>query len=190
MSHVRKVLANQSSDKKQYRLRRYDKPDESVAKVIHKPILSKEEIQKIQKTPLHRRIGLTLKESKDTNILKPHEAVFAERFTDLGYRIHWINRIQPAKNNKGYAPTNDFEWDGIEWELKRPEKARYGSVKPMLKRGATSGKKNFVIDLKRATLRKKLAEQLSLYNQNNPEHKISKLLLFDRDGIKEIVLKK
>ncbi len=158
-------------------------------RTIDKPKLTQKERISLLKTPLHKRIGLSLRDCNDNNIFKVQEKDFAQRFTDLGYPIRWINRAQPSKNG-GYIPTNDFEWDGIEWELKSPEKARYGSIKALIKRGASLGKENFIIDLKGALLESKLSKQLSSYNKNNPENKISRLLVLDREGLKKIILQK
>ena len=158
-------------------------------KTIQKPKLTEKQRDILLKTPLYKRIGLSLREYSNEDILKVQEKEFAQRFTDLGYSIRWISRAQPSKNG-GYIPTNDFEWNGIEWELKSPEKARYGGIKALIKRGASLGKENFIIDLKGALLQNKLSKQLSLYNKNNPENKISRLLILDREGLKEIVLQK
>ena len=51
------------------------------------------------------------------------------------------------------------------------------------------GKRNYIIDLKGASLQEKVAEQLSMYNKRNKGKEISRLLIFDKEGLKEIVLK-
>ncbi len=158
-------------------------------KTIQKPKLTEKQRDILLKTPLYKRIGLSLREYSNEDILKVQEKEFAQRFTDLGYSIRWISRAQPSKNG-GYIPTNDFEWNGIEWELKSLAKAKYGSIRALIKRGALSGKKNFIVDLKGALLRSKLSKQLSSYNKNNPENKISRLLVLDREGLKKIILQK
>ena len=104
-------------------------------KTIQKPKLTQKEKGILLKTPLYKRIGLSLKEYNNEDILKVQEKEFAQRFTDLGYSIRWISRAQPSKNG-GYIPTNDFEWNGIEWELKSLAKAKYGSIRALIKRGA------------------------------------------------------
>ncbi|HKM19806.1 MAG TPA: hypothetical protein VJY47_01130 [Candidatus Dojkabacteria bacterium] len=157
-------------------------------KTIQKPQLTEKQRDILLKTPLHKRIGLSLKEYNNEDILKVQEKEFAQRFTDLGYSIRWISRAQPSKNG-GYIPTNDFEWNGIEWELKRPLKQSYGSISGLIKKGVISGKKNYVIDLKGASLEEKVARQLSMYNKRNKGKEISKLLIFDKGGLKEIILK-
>jgi len=43
--------------------------------------------------------------------------------------------------------------------------------------------------LKGASLQEKVAEQLSMYNKRNKGKEISRLLIFDKEGLKEIVLK-
>ena len=157
-------------------------------RTIDKPKLTQKERSFLLKTPLHKRIGLSLRDCNDNNIFKVQEKDFAQRFTDLGHPIRWINRAQPSKNG-GYIPTNDFKWDGIEWELKRPLKQRYGSISGLIKKGVISGKRNYIIDLKGASLQEKVAEQLSMYNKRNKGKEISRLLIFDKEGLKEIVLK-
>jgi len=157
-------------------------------KTIQKPKLTQKDRDILLKTPLHKRIGLSLREYNNEDILKVQEKEFAQRLTDLGYPIRWINRVQPSKNG-GYIPTNDFEWNGIEWELKRPLKQSYGSISGLIKKGVISGKKNYVIDLKGASLEEKVARQLSMYNKRNKGKEISKLLIFDKGGLKEIILK-
>ncbi|MBP8978861.1 hypothetical protein KBG23_00060 [Candidatus Dojkabacteria bacterium] len=158
-------------------------------KAIRKPKLSKIELRKLRDTPLHKRIGLNLEDYENRDILKTEEKDFTQKFTDLGYTITWINRAQPSPKG-GYIPTKDFIWNGIEWELKRPAKQSYGSISGLIKRGVISGKKYYIIDLKGASLERKVAEQLSMYNKRNRGKEISRLLIFDREDLKEIILKK
>lgn len=143
----------------------FDKHDESVVKIVPKPILSKKDLHKIQNIPLHKRIGLSLQEFKDTNIFKIDEKDFSQRFTNYGHSIHWINRVQPAKDNKGYKPTNDFVWNGIEWELKSTRKAKYGSIKSLVKRGALSGIRKLYHRLERGSTPQEIIRAIKFVQQ-------------------------
>jgi|GEM_PF-1100557 len=190
MSHVSKVLANQSSDKKQYRLRRYDKPDESVAKAIQKPELVEKKLKKLKDTPLHQRVGLSLKDYNDSNIFKVGEKDFAQRFTNLGYDINWITRRERNIKTGQILPNNDFEWENEEWELKNPRNIVNTRISSLIREGAVRGKQNFMIDLGNSTVPKKLWKQLSRYNVNNPQKQISRLLVFNKGTLWKIILLK
>ncbi|MGI5897863.1 MAG: hypothetical protein ACOX6Q_01745 [Candidatus Dojkabacteria bacterium] len=174
--------------KKQYRLWRYDKPDKSVAKTLPKPKLTSKEFNKIRRTPLHKRIELSLEEYNDENIFKAQEKDFAQRFTNLGYSIRWI---KPDTSGKGKIaqPTNDFVWNNNQWELKTVQYAKYSSISKTVRHAIKRGKRNFMIDLGRKKLTRTLAFQLSKFNRRTQGNKATRILVFTRGEIIEIVLK-
>ena len=88
----------------------------------------------MKEVPLHEKIGLTLEQFNDSNIIKPHERAFVERFIGMGNKIKWIVRDKTVKDGVGYLPTNDFIWRGKEWELKSPKVKRYNSIFNMIRR--------------------------------------------------------
>lgn len=142
----------------------------------------------MKEVPLHEKIGLTLKQFNDSDIIKPHERAFVERFIGMGNKIKWIVRIK--RGMTGYLPTNDFVWNGLEWELKKPKRKNYRSVKILIQTGVKSGKKNYILDFGNALLKEKVARQLGMYNLRNREKSISRLFVVDREGLKKIVLKR
>jgi hypothetical protein len=147
------------------------------------------QIEKLKRTPLHKRIGLSITNFNDDNIIKVQEKDFAKKFTNLGYSIKWINRIQPSDNG-GYIPTNDFQWNSKEWELKKPKVKRYNSIFNMIKKATNKGKKRFILDFRQSSINRKLAENLSTYNIRNPHKQILELLVFEKHTLMRILLKK
>lgn len=159
-------------------------------RVVEPPKLTQKQRQRILDTPVYKRIGLSQEQYMDDNIIKPHEREFAEKFTDLGYKIKWISRIRERKLGTGYLPTNDLIWNNEEWELKRAKKKKYASISKLIKEGRKSEKMNFIIDLDRSTLKENLAKNLAMYNKNNPQNTIQKLYLLDNLRLVEILLEK
>jgi SPP1 gp7 family putative phage head morphogenesis protein len=132
-----------------------------------------------------KRIGVD--ERYWRNEMDSGERYFAERYPR---DITWINRLQRDKNGK-LLPTYDYilKETGVSYELKTVRKAKYHSIKEHIKRAVEkSGKKRFMINIKNQKLTDKLRKQLSNYNINNPENKISELWVFSRGEEERIVL--
>ena len=104
--------------------------------------------------------------------------------------MEWIPR--------GTLPTNDFVWlakDGKEWELKST-KPKYStirnqiapSVRDALKKAVKRNR--FVVDLGRSKLTNKLRQQLTSYNQRNPNNTILELWVMHSGGriLEQVVL--
>ncbi|MGI6484605.1 MAG: hypothetical protein ACOX0R_03210 [Candidatus Dojkabacteria bacterium] len=161
-----------------------------MGKGFHSSELIEKQSRKVVEIPLYKRIGLTVKQFNDDDIIKPHEREFVRKFTKLGHRIKWIVRDKTAKDGVGYLPTNDFIWRDKEWELKKPQKKKYCNAKRLIKKGRESDKQNYILDYGNALLSEKVAKQLSLYNVRNKKKTITRLFVVDREGLKEIVLRK
>ena len=142
------------------------------------------------KRPLYERIGLTRKEYYNDDILKPHERDFVRKFSRLGEEMRWIKRSEINHKTGGFHPTNDFIWNSIKFELKKPKVKKYNNIFKMMKRSIRQGKKNFMIDLGDSPLSMNLVLQLETYNQRNPLYPIDRLYVVDRNSITKIVLKK
>lgn len=163
----------------------------AIIQPIKPPTLNQKDYVRLKNTPIYKRIGLTKKEYNNAEIIKEHEKDFVKRFTQLGFKITWISRIKKKKSG-GYFPTNDFIWNNIEWELKRPLKKKYKPIYNRIRDARTSGKMNFIIDLGEATLTQKLAESLAEYNlrKTKAQSKIRRLLVMDKQGLVKIILKR
>lgn len=109
-------------------------------------------------------------------VLKPHEVEFAERFVGLNGQMEWI----PTRS----TPTSDFVWKsrGEVYELKSPQRNRYSTISNALREAAAKDKRRFVVDLGRLPLTPKLRQQLSLFNQRNPDNQILELWVMDSNG--------
>lgn len=139
---------------------------------------------------MYERVGLTKREYYNDDILKPHERDFVRKFSRLGEEVRWIKRDSVNPKTLGYNPTNDFVWRGKEWELKKPKVKKYKNIVKMIKPSINQEKKNFMIDFGNAILKEGLEIQLSRYNVRNTRRRIKNLYIFDREGLKKILLRK
>lgn len=158
--------------------------------IIHPPKLTERQRKKTLYTPVYKRIGLSFDEYMDDDLIKPNEREFAERFTNLGFKIKWIKRNQKRKSGIGYLPSNDFIWKDKEWECKEIFNQKYSSISKRLRIPILQGKKNFLISMQKKRLSRKLTYQLAHFNIRKKVNLIERLIIFDKEGIKEIVLQK
>lgn len=178
--------------KRRYHLHRYNKLDDSIAKPVQPPKLTSKQLKKILEIPVYRRIGLSKKQYENDDIIKPYERDFAKRITEMGFRIKWIPRNSDILTpTGGYLPTNDFVWNHLEFELKKPLKKKYKPIYNRIKEGRDKGKVNFVIDLGNSILNRKLVESLTEFNirKDKNRNKIEKLYILDKKQFVEIILK-
>jgi len=169
----KKNLDKWENIKRRYHLHRYNKLDESIAKSICIPQLTK-------------------KQYENNDIIKPYERDFVKRITKMGFRIKWISRNSNISIPMGgYLSTNDFVWNNLEFELKRPLKKKYKSIYNRINEARNKGKVNFVIDLGDSILKRKLAESLTEFNirKNKEQNKIERLYILDKKQFVEIILK-
>ncbi len=157
--------------------------------IVPLPRLTEEQALDLANTPIHQRIGVTLEQYLDDDVIKVQEREFAKRFTLLGYKVKWILRSRRiGADGISYLPTNDFIWNYIQWELKTPKVKKYNNIFNMIKKGLRQGKKNYILDFGKSLLTDRLAESLSLYNVRNPKRQIYRLYVLDRECLKKILL--
>lgn len=120
--------------------------------------------------------------------LKPHEIEFAERMQGRRQTLEWIPTPKPTATNPRPVATNDFTWQGEQWELKSTA-AKYGTIKTRIQKAVRSArdnhgvtKENFFIDLGKRSLPPNLRAQLALYNQRVRDGRIKSLWIMSRDG--------
>lgn len=104
-------------------------------------------------------------------------------------KIRWINRFKIGKNDRAMA-TNDF-WQGrVEFELKTPRRLRYRAIASAIRESVKKHpfKQNYLIYLKNRSLSGKLLQQLRRYNINNPDHQITRLVVFGNGVIIKVKL--
>lgn len=157
-------------------------------KVIEPPKLTDKQKKKIHDTPVYKRIGMTEKQYNNNDLIKEHEKVFVERFTDLGHKIKWVSRTKKKKSGTGYLPTNDFIWNDKEWECKSISNQKYSSISRRLRIPISQGKENFFLVMQNKILATKLSKQLASFNLRKQERRIERLIVWDKEGIKEISL--
>ena len=89
--------------------------------------------------------GITFKPDRP-KLLTPAEIEFLERFKCRGEKPeYWIAESLPDESGRR-APSNDFYWQGHEWELKSTA-AEYAVVRKRIKDDLRKSKTRFVIDL-------------------------------------------
>ena len=94
--------------------------------------------------------------------------------------IKWIPKF--AWKNGKLISTNDFIFNGKQYELKTPQKKiKYKSISNMIKKDVSKGKKDFVISFKNKKIPEKIVKQLENYNINNPDNRIRTLHLFNKE---------
>lgn len=102
--------------------------------------------------------------------LKTQEVEFVNNFTSFGNNIKWIPKDIP-KDGVQAKPTNDFVWNGLEWELKTSSTLKYKTVASYIRDGIRQGKENFMIDIYTKTKIDKFRKQIATYNSRNPNNK-------------------
>lgn len=181
---------NNNSMRKHYTDMRPIEDINKYIRVVEPPKLTKKQIEEIMNTPIYKRIGLSLVEYMDKNLIKDHEKDFAKRFTNKYFKIKWITKREKDFSTGNILPNNDFIWNNEEWELKGVKTKKYSSISKLIKDARKGGKRNLFIDFGKAELKTLLAKDLSTYNLKNPTKSIKKLYMFDREGVKKILLKK
>ncbi|MDR3116858.1 MAG: hypothetical protein LBT91_03410 [Bifidobacteriaceae bacterium] len=122
--------------------------------------------------------------------LENHEIVFYNALAETNLR----GLIIPL-DKKYSKPTNDIFFAGKEWEVKTV-KTRYKSISNAIKAAVRNAKKqdvikeNFIFDTSNFSFSEKLKRQLSEYNLRNPNNQIKNLLVFSRNKLIKIKLKK
>lgn len=112
---------------------------------------------------------------KVVNDLTAEEKAFIYDFERNGYKI---NKIIP-KDYETFKPTNDFIINGLEWEMKTPEKSlKYSTMSKHIRNAAKQGKKNFIINLNNKHSDEKSIYQLKQYNSKNPNNKVDKIFIY------------
>ncbi|MDR3152628.1 MAG: hypothetical protein LBT85_04155 [Bifidobacteriaceae bacterium] len=122
--------------------------------------------------------------------LENHEIVFYNALAEMNLR----GLIIPL-DKKYSKPTNDISFAGKEWEVKTV-KTRYKSISNAIKTVVKNAKKqdvikeNFIFDTSNFSFSEKLKRQLSEYNLRNPNNQIKNLLVFSKNKLIKIKLKK
>ena len=165
-------------------------------KLLIPPNLKNLEKQKILSTPIFKRIGLTRKEYLDENIIKRQEKEFVRKFTKRGEKIVWIKRDSKVDIKTGiYYPTNDFIWCKDEWELKSRcgKTVRDKTVIKRINESVDKEKRRICLDLGNNIPTERLLEKLSSYNisrsQNQKKRYVKNIIIYDKEGLWEIILK-
>jgi hypothetical protein len=173
----------------QYRNMKTFKYSNKYIRIVKPPKITKKQKKKIMDTPVYKRISLPLEEYINDDLIKPHEKEFVENFTNLGFKIKWICRNR-EKDDGSYYPTNDFIWNNEEWECKSIFNQKYSSIAKRLRIPILQGKKKFFIYMKNKKLSTKLSCQLANFNIRKRTNQIERLIVLDKESVKEIILQK
>lgn len=112
---------------------------------------------------------------KVVNDLTTEEKAFIYDFERNGYKIDKII----SKDYETFKPTNDFIINGLEWEMKTPEKSlKYSTMSKHIRNAAKQGKKNFIINLNNKHSDEKSIHQLKQYNSKNSNNKVDKIFIY------------
>ena len=112
---------------------------------------------------------------KVVNDLTTEEKAFIYDFERNGYKIDKII----SKDYETFKPTNDFIINGLEWEMKTPEKSlKYSTMSTHIRNTIKQNKENFIINLQGKYYNEKALRQLSDYNSRNPSYKLKNLVIY------------
>lgn len=112
---------------------------------------------------------------KVVNDLTTEEKAFIYDFERNGYKIDKVI----SKDYETFKPTNDFIINGLEWEMKTPEKSlKYSTMSAHIKDAVKQDKKNFIINLNNKHSDEKSIYQLKQYNTKNPNNKVDKIFIY------------
>ena len=155
--------------------------------------LAKAESERARHRAYWRRRQDALPTNRIPDDLESHEIQFFEQFIAAGNSI----RLIPRDNDIPPKSTNDFIWENngqIEVEVKNVRRGKYDSIAREV-RDAVSGakthdvtKNNFIV-IQQWRPTAKLINQLARFNQRNPTNQISRLWIWQRMELVEVILK-
>lgn len=121
---------------------------------------------------------------KVVNDLTAEEKAFIYDFERNGYKIDKVI----SKDYETFKPTNDFIINGLEWEMKTPEKSlKYSTMSTHIRNAIKQNKENFIINLQGKYYSEKALRQLSDYNSRNPSHKLKNLIIYKQGEIIQLI---
>ena len=121
---------------------------------------------------------------KVVNDLTTEEKAFIYDFERNGYKIDKVI----SKDYETFKPTNDFIINGLEWEMKTPEKSlKYSTMSTHIRNAIKQNKENFIINLQGKYYSEKALRQLSDYNSRNPSYKLKNLIIYKQGEIIQLI---
>ena len=121
---------------------------------------------------------------KVVNDLTAEEKAFIYDFERNGYKIDKVI----SKDYETFKPTNDFIINGLEWEMKTPEKSlKYSTMSTHIRNAIKQNKENFIINLQGKYYSEKALRQLSDYNSRNPSYKLKNLVIYKQGKIMQLI---
>ena len=109
-----------------------------------------------------------------------NEMTSDERWFAINYpkSIQWIDKNKTDRSGKK-LPTNDYIYNGKEFELKTPETQKPRSISRTISIAASQGKKNIMINLKDKKLNKSLLTRLESYNSTHTkDRQVNSIFVF------------